>query len=58
MLNPIRIISTYFRLGVLSELEYRANFFIQVFESLLGLGVSISIVSAVVLHSGAGCQRI
>jgi ABC-2 type transport system permease protein len=33
---------TYFRVGILGELAYRANFFVQLFESLLELGTAIA----------------
>jgi ABC-2 type transport system permease protein len=41
----------YFRLGILSELEYRANFFIQIFESFVGLAVAIGGLSVVFSHT-------
>ncbi len=47
----MRIIWTYFRLGVLSELEYRANFFIQLLESLLGLLVALGGLVVVFNHT-------
>ncbi|MFQ5398938.1 MAG: ABC transporter permease [Anaerolineae bacterium] len=46
-----RIILTYFRLGVLGELEYRANFFVQIFESLLGLVVAVGGLAIVFSHT-------
>ena len=51
MLRNVRIIATYFRLGVLGELEYRANFFIQVFESILGLVVALGGLAVVFTHT-------
>ncbi len=50
-MRTFRIIATYFRLGILGELEYRANFFIQVFESILGLVVSIGGLAVVFQHT-------
>lgn len=47
----IQIIWTYFRIGILSELEYRVNFFIQVFESLLGLMVALGGLVVVFAHT-------
>jgi ABC-2 type transport system permease protein len=47
----VRIISIYFRLGVLSELEYRANFFIQLLESFLGLVVALGGLAVVFNHT-------
>jgi ABC-2 type transport system permease protein len=46
-----RIVWTYFRLGVLNELGYRANFFIQLFQSLLELGAAIAGVAIVFAHT-------
>ncbi|MCA9927425.1 MAG: ABC-2 family transporter protein, partial [Anaerolineales bacterium] len=51
MLNPIRIILTYFRIGVLGELEYRANFFVQIFESIIGMVVSLGGLAVVFNHT-------
>jgi len=47
----LRIIKTYFRLGLLSEMEYRANFFIQIFESVLGLLVALGGLAIVFNHT-------
>jgi ABC-2 type transport system permease protein len=38
----LRLFWTFFRVGVLGELAYRANFFIQLFESLLELGTAMA----------------
>ena len=38
----LRLLWTFFRVGALGELAYRANFFIQLFESLLELATSIA----------------
>jgi ABC-2 type transport system permease protein len=50
-MRTIRIIATYFRIGILGELEYRANFFIQVFESILGLVVALGGLAVVFQHT-------
>lgn len=50
-MNTIRIIFTYFRLGALNELEYRANFFVQIFESMLGLVVAVGGLLVVFGHT-------
>lgn len=47
----LRIVATYFRLGVLSELEYRANFFIQILESAVGLVVALGGLAIVFNHT-------
>lgn len=50
-MHYLRIIATYLRLGILGELEYRANFFIQIFESLLGLMVGLGGLVVVFNHT-------
>ncbi|MCA9943294.1 MAG: ABC-2 family transporter protein [Anaerolineales bacterium] len=50
-MRTLRIIATYFRIGILGELEYRANFFIQVFESILGLVVALGGLAVVFEHT-------
>lgn len=50
-MNTLRIVAAYFRLGVLSELEYRANFFIQIFESSLSLAVGLVGLAVVFSHT-------
>ena len=53
MLHTLRIIWTYFRLGILGELEYRANFFVQIFESFVGLLVALGGLAVVFDHTDA-----
>jgi ABC-2 type transport system permease protein len=50
-MRAFRIIATYFRLGILGELEYRANFFVQIFESALGLIVALGGLVVVFNHT-------
>jgi len=38
----VRLLWTFFRVGAMGEMAYRANFFIQLFESLLELATSIA----------------
>jgi ABC-2 type transport system permease protein len=40
-MNHLRLFWTFFRLGALNELAYRANFFVQLFQSLLTLGMAL-----------------
>jgi ABC-2 type transport system permease protein len=47
----LKVIAIYFRLGVLNELEYRVNFFIQIFQTFLSLIVSIGGLSVVYSHT-------
>jgi len=47
----IQLISLFFRISVLNELEYRANFFVQVFQTVLGLLVSLGGLSIIFSHT-------
>jgi len=47
----IRLIGLFFRISVLNELEYRANFFVQVFQTVLGLLVSLGGLSIIFSHT-------
>lgn len=40
-MNYLRLFWTFFRLGALNELAYRANFIVQVFQSFLTLGMAL-----------------
>jgi ABC-2 type transport system permease protein len=48
----LRLIWVFFRLGALNELEYRANFVVQLFQSLLGLGAGLSGLAIIFAHTG------
>ncbi|MCA9959439.1 MAG: ABC-2 family transporter protein [Anaerolineales bacterium] len=50
-MRTLHIIWTYFRIGILGELEYRVNFFIQIFESMLGLIVALGGLAVVFDHT-------
>lgn len=43
----IKLAWTYVRLGVLNELQYRANFFVAIFQSLLSVAVAIAVLALV-----------
>jgi ABC-2 type transport system permease protein len=47
----LRVVWTFFRLGILNELGYRANFFIQLFQSILELGAAFAGVAVVFSHT-------
>jgi ABC-2 type transport system permease protein len=46
----LRLFFAFFRVGVLSELAYRVNFFVQLFQSLVELGTALLIGSDFFLH--------
>lgn len=47
----VRVIRVFVRLGVLNELGYRANFFIQLFQSAVELGAAIAGLAVVFAHT-------
>ncbi len=47
----LKIVGTYFRLGALNELEYRANFWVQMIESSLNLLVAVGGLLVVFAHT-------
>ncbi len=46
-MNFLRLLAVFFRVSVLGELAYRANFFMQLFESLLELAASLATLAVV-----------
>jgi ABC-2 type transport system permease protein len=40
-MNSLRLVWVFLRVSILSELAYRANFFLQLFESLVDLGTAL-----------------
>jgi ABC-2 type transport system permease protein len=47
----VRVIGTFLRLGVMNEMQYRANFFIAAFQSVLAVGVGIAVLTLVYSHT-------
>ena len=50
-MNTLHLIWTFLRIGLLNELQYRVNFFIQLLESAIGLGVGLFGLSLVFGHT-------
>ena len=48
-MSRLRLLWVFLRIGAMNELAYRANFWVQVFESLMALGTALAVV-AVVFH--------
>jgi ABC-2 type transport system permease protein len=46
-----RLLAIYIRLGILNELEYRANFVVQLFQSLVGAGFWLANLAIVFSHT-------
>jgi ABC-2 type transport system permease protein len=51
MLRPVRVSWEFLRIGVMNELQYRANFFVALFQSVLALGVGLVVLSLVFSHT-------
>lgn len=51
MRRYLRVLWAYFRLGVLGELEYRVNFWVQLLESALGLSVALGGLAVVFAYT-------
>jgi len=41
-MSYLRLLGVYFRVSILGELAYRVNFFVQLFQSLLSLAISLA----------------
>ena len=50
-LRPLRLGWLFFRVGAMNELQYRVNFFIEVFQSLLALGTGLVVLALVFGHT-------
>jgi ABC-2 type transport system permease protein len=50
-MSYLRLVWLFFRLGALNELEYRVNFFVQLFQSLLGLGAALAGLAVIFGHT-------
>jgi ABC-2 type transport system permease protein len=46
-----RLFAVFVRVGVMSELAYRGNFFVQLFESLLELGTALAGLAVIFAHT-------
>ena len=46
-LRPVRVAWLFYRLGVMNELQYRANFFVQLGQSILQLGTGLAVLALV-----------
>ena len=51
MLHPITVAWLYFRVGVMNELQYRVNFLVALFQSLLALIVAVVVLQLVYSHT-------
>jgi ABC-2 type transport system permease protein len=40
-MNPLKLAWSYFRVGILNEMQYRVNFFIQIFQSAIAVATGL-----------------
>jgi ABC-2 type transport system permease protein len=52
-LNALRVSWLYFKVGVMNELQYRVNFFVQLLQSLIQVGTALVMLSLVYSHTTA-----
>lgn len=50
-MRALRVGWLYFRVGAMNELQYRANFFVAAFQSLLALGTGLVVLALVFSHT-------
>ena len=50
-MNVLRVGWLYLKVGVLNELQYRVNFFVQLFQSLIQVGTGLVVLSLVYSHT-------
>lgn len=49
--GPVRLAGLHLKIGALNELQYRANFWVQLFNSLIGLGTGLVAIAVVYVHT-------
>ncbi len=52
-MNGLRLAWHFFRVGAMNELQYRVNFFVQLFQSLLALATGLIALALVFSHTDA-----
>jgi len=52
-MNSLRLLYVFFRVSVLNETAYRVNFFVQLFQSLLGLGTALAGLGVIFSYTDA-----
>lgn len=50
--RPFALTWTFLRIGVMNELQYRVNFFVQLFQSLLALATALVVLALVFAQTG------
>ena len=50
-MGALRVPWLYFRIGVLNEFQYRANFYVQVLQSAVAVGTALAVLALVYSHT-------
>jgi ABC-2 type transport system permease protein len=50
-MNVLRVAGLFLKVGVLNELQYRVNFFVQLFQSLIQVGTGLAVLALVYSHT-------
>src|ERR1041385_976452 len=50
-LNALRVSWLYLKIGVINELQYRVNFFVQLLQSLIQVGTALVMLKLVYSHT-------
>jgi ABC-2 type transport system permease protein len=50
-MRVLHLLWVFIRIGILGELAYRVNFFVQLFQSLLGLGTALAGLAVIFSHT-------
>lgn len=50
-MRNLRLLLIFFRVNALNELQYRANFFVQLFQSLIALVTGLAVITLVFSHT-------
>src|SRR6476660_3221542 len=45
--RAVKLFGVFFRIGALNELQYRANFAVQIFQSIIALGTGLAVLGLV-----------
>ena len=52
-MNTLRVSWLYFKVGVMNELQYRVNFFVQLLQALIQVGTGLVMLSLVYSHTNS-----
>src|SRR3954465_11694260 len=53
MLRPLRLTWLFFRIGALNDLQYRANFWLQLLQSAIQLGTGLAVLGLIFSQTSA-----